>query len=429
MDIIQQKIYLSPSNASFIELPPAKDLVNKLPNKLFRYHVTETIAGYKYTLEYAKPLTLPALFYGDIHKQSERVLKAYSASEKNVSILLHGLGGTGKSTLAKLIANKVLDQLELPVIIIQQDGIHHLEWLLNKLNQPVMFLIDEFEKMFDNTQEQGKLLTLFDGLYNSHHLFVLTANEKDKINEYFFNRPSRIRYAIQYGALTENIYSPIVYNNFEQKRAEELLTLLAFVPNLSFDILSEIMYEAQTFPELSGKELFEIFNLGTLDKELTYKPCTLLYQGKDFVELIEEEIKKEFPQVNKINFITNFAYDVSLKQINEGYFNLDRNELVQFTIMSDSKHQRLEIYPNHTKLDTVTHNHIILDVSDLRFTRIFDKLENILYEILLEQINNSKKPANVAMQLKEQADDQTKEFCNKLKKQFTENTFKIVTAR
>lgn len=429
MNTIQQKIYLSPSNASFIELPPSKDLVNKLPNKLFRFQVVEIIGGYQYSLEYAKPLTLPALFYGDIIKQSERILKAYAASDKNVSILLHGLGGTGKSTLAKLIATKVLDQLELPVIIIQQKEIHHLEWLLNKLNQPVMFLIDEFEKMFADKQEQGKLLTLFDGLYNSHHLFVLTANEKDKINQFFFNRPSRIRYAIEYGALTEDVYSPIVYNNFDAQRAEELLTLLAFVPNLSFDILSEIIYEAQTFPELSAKELFEIFNLGTLDKNLTYKPCTLLYQDKNFIDLIEQEIKRKFPQLPKINFNFSFAYDVSLKNINNGDYNTGMQNFLHVSMTAGTKYRHYEINPHGVKISTVTNNSIIIEVTDLTFARFFESLENILFDVLIDEAKNSYQDNTKFSSFRDNLDDETADLCKQLKKQFTETTYKLVTAR
>ena len=359
----QQKIHVNAYNTTFVTLPPVNELADLLPAQLFKYQVRETFSGLQYSLEYAKALTLPEKLYGTIEQQKNRILTAYSKSNKNLSVLLYGIGGTGKSTLAKLLAKEAIDNLNLPVIIIQQSEIHHLEWLLNKLNQPVMFLIDEFEKMFEHVNDQGQLLTLFDGLYNSNHLFVLTANDESRINQYFFNRPSRIRYAFKYEALPYEIYADLVQANFEPERAKDIITQLAFVPNLSFDIISEIIAEAKNFPELTASELFENFNLAKLNLKLDYKPCTIMFKNKTLESIVNGIVKKHLPDFTDVKLSSYFDYDVSLDDIQDGIYNSNRNDLINLTVSCKLTYDRMCISPKKTDISKINHKEITLDIS------------------------------------------------------------------
>ncbi len=365
--ITQQKIHVNSHNVTFVTLPPVNQLVDKLPAQLFKYHVRETFSGLEYSLEYAKSLTLPEKLFGNIEQQKNRILTAYSKSNKNLSVLLYGIGGTGKSTLAKLLAEEVINNLNLPVIIIQQNEIMHLEWLLNKLNQPVMFLVDEFEKMFESTDAQGQLLTLFDGLYNSNHLFVLTANDESRINEYFFNRPSRIRYAFKYEALPYEIYADLIKSKFESKRAEDIINQLAFVPNLSFDIVSEIMTEALNFPELSADALFENFNLNKLNLKLSYLPCVLMHDNKSLESIINGIIKKHLPECDDLKLSCYFNYEVFFDDIRNGEYNGNSNDLFDMTVSSKNNFERCNIAPKTTEIAEINHKEIALNV-DLSFS-------------------------------------------------------------
>lgn len=323
-----------------------------------------------YSLEYADMPKQPAKLYGNINLQKDRILRAYKTSEKNLGVLLHGNGGTGKSTLAKLIAFDVVNEFNQPVILVQQDSIKHLEYVLSNLKQPVMFLIDEFEKMFEETEDQGFLLTLLDGLYNNNHLFVLTANDQDRINRYFFNRPSRIRYNFYYGALGYDVYSEIINQYFEPDFAAQLIGKLATINNLSFDIIQEIINEAKAFPDLSVTELFEGFNLDRLDLDLGFADFQVFLKNPEtgafdlnLADYIKDALAKLPYKLPKASVIGSLSRKMTLEGIYNGEFN-DRAEPFRVTLTLGSESNNHWVNASRTKVEKIDHKevHLVLDV-------------------------------------------------------------------
>lgn len=198
------------------------------------------------------PYELPGKIYGNAISRADRILTTHEDfTDRNTGVLLIGDAGSGKSLLAKVLANRFVTEVADGVVITfaQPYKGSLLERMLSDIKQPCLVLIDEFEKFYDR-DDQKALLTVMDGGSVVDKLFVLTANDEGQVNRHIMNRPGRAHYCYRYHGLDEAFVRDYAAENIADKTQIEELVLLSYrVPGFSFDILKALISEANRFKE------------------------------------------------------------------------------------------------------------------------------------------------------------------------------------
>lgn len=258
-----QQIYVRNGNVfKSATLPDTSISSSILPPNVYKFVVTESMMGVEYSFNALTPFSEPNKYYGNLVQTADHITHYRLNNKGNLGVLLHGISGTGKSLLAKRLCNQIQKETESPIIIIDQSSIEHLGNCIQLLNTPCIFLLDEFEKLFDNNDEQNALLSILDGVYQTNHTFILTANDNRRINKYMFGRPSRIRYAIEYDTLDAETVEEVLQDLLIDKtKVSKCLTLMLQVEPLSFDIITQFASEVNNYPDMPLETLIGLFNI------------------------------------------------------------------------------------------------------------------------------------------------------------------------
>ncbi len=209
--------------------------------------------------------------YGRMNDRIDKVFRCYHASERNTGVILSGAKGIGKSLFAKLVSLRAIDD-GLPVVMVNK-YFSGLPQFLASIDQKCVVLFDEFDKNFfdpssdteDHTAVQDSLLTLFDGVYSGHKLFIITANSLGRLSDFLVNRPGRFRYHIRFSYPDETeirqFLSDKLGDSADGKEIDEVVKFSTLVP-LSYDCLTAIAAElamGETFD--SSLEVLNIVNV------------------------------------------------------------------------------------------------------------------------------------------------------------------------
>ena len=208
--------------------------------------------------------------YGRLNERIDKVLRSYRVSERNLGVILSGAKGIGKSLFAKLLSLKMIAE-GIPVIMVNE-YFEGLPQFLASIDQKCMVLFDEFDKNFfnpsreteDHTSVQDSFLTLFDGVYASNKLFVITANSLGRLSEFFVNRPGRFRYHIRFSYPDETEIRQFLSDKLGAGAGAEIDEVVKFstIVPLSYDCLTAIAIELATGESFeSSLEILNIVNV------------------------------------------------------------------------------------------------------------------------------------------------------------------------
>lgn len=121
---------------------------------------------------------------------------------------------------------------------------------ITSIPQDIIVMIDEFEKLFRNDEDQVPFLSLMDGVSGATHkrLYLLTTNTQS-LNDNFLNRPGRIRYLKRYANLNKEQVMLILEDRLKKNYKTETLAYITQLSIITVDIVCKIIDEVNLFDE------------------------------------------------------------------------------------------------------------------------------------------------------------------------------------
>lgn len=185
--------------------------------------------------------------YGENEQKVDKTLHAFANSTRSVGAMFTGKKGYGKSLSLQLLAKKAIEQYNLPVIIVTIN-VPGLSNFIQSIEQEVVVIFDEFEKIYSidgGGENQERMLSLFDGLAVSKHLYIISANELNRISGYLLNRPGRFHYHFEFAEPSPQEVFEYMSDKLkpEYQAAAKSVMELAKRTKFNFDTLRAIAFE------------------------------------------------------------------------------------------------------------------------------------------------------------------------------------------
>lgn len=156
--------------------------------------------------------------------------------------LLHGLAGTGKTSLITQIQRYVVEDLDGIVLIADNSsGLQGLKGLTNhELNRPCVIILEDIEELYEDNGSE--LLDVIDGHSASREnvIFMATTNNLGEVPDTIKQRPSRFDLVLEMPAA-----DPVTVEHF----------INHFLPHLSVEKRAEIAAKAIGMPIAHVKEV------------------------------------------------------------------------------------------------------------------------------------------------------------------------------
>lgn len=197
--------------------------------------------------------------YGNCLSRAERIVRTFLGREASTGVMLNGEKGSGKTLLARQLSLELAKQ-DVPTIIINEAYCGDLfNQFIQSITQEAVILFDEFEKVYDK-DDQEKILTLFDGVYPTKKLFILTCNDKYRIDSHMRNRPGRIYYMIDFVGLEKEFIEEYCQDNLVDKdQTNGVITMSALFAEFNFDMLKALVEEMNRYNE-SAADAIQMLN-------------------------------------------------------------------------------------------------------------------------------------------------------------------------
>ena len=256
----------------------AMDIHRKLPAGNYVVKINE-MSGELY-LESIEGFTIPNKIYGNCLKHTDKIIRTFMDRDNATGVMMTGEKGSGKTLLTKNVAIKLASQ-GVPTIVINQPW-HgdKFNTFIQNIEQPCAILFDEFEKTYDR-DEQESILTLLDGVFPTKKLFMITCNDKWRVDIHMRNRPGRIYYMLDFKGLDADFIREYCNDNLENKvHIETIVNVGSLFSEFNFDMLKSLVEEMNRYNE-SPQEALEMLNAKPEFDGGTEYAMKIVHNGKE----------------------------------------------------------------------------------------------------------------------------------------------------
>ena len=249
--------FLKSGNTFTVSSKEAMDLHDFLPAG--NYVVKQNPMNKQFYLEEIDSFEIKGKLYGDTTRHAERILNTFQDRGTSTGVMLTGEKGSGKTLLTKRISMNAAAQ-GIPTIVINAPWCgDNFNSFMQNIDQPCVILFDEFEKVYSK-EEQEAILTLLDGVYPSKKLFLLTCNDKWRVDQHMRNRPGRIFYMIDFRGLDVNFVREYCNDNLNNKgHIDAVCNLSSIFSQFNFDMLKAMVEDMNRYGE-TPQEVIKLLN-------------------------------------------------------------------------------------------------------------------------------------------------------------------------
>lgn len=246
------------------------------------YTINATLKGFE--IVRVDDMSVSGKLYGDVDKRANRILNTFEDRPNSTGVLMSGQKGSGKTMLTRRVSELARERDMITIVISAPMCGESFNQYLQSIDQPAVVVFDEFEKVY-NPEQQPLLLTIFDGVYSSKKLFMLTCNDRYRIDPHMHNRPGRLYYAFEYEGLDVAFVREYCEDNLADKsKMDGVVTVSTIFSSFSFDMLKALVEEMNRYGETATEAMRMLNMKPSMDSDRSCKySVTALRNGKPIV--------------------------------------------------------------------------------------------------------------------------------------------------